>query len=189
MNKNKKSKKQKGYIGAIGDDLPSLIPLFLGIVLFFAVFINTYNVYKANTDLYSAQNEGLRIALILKEEPLIINHDFFMKICNKVETQYKWTAFIVDNDLNSSNFRPINIIRLRADQLENGATKEIISYEMENANGTEEKKIFVCGDFDEFLNIPYNQIEYNVVNYMFPLARQVEVNAIPVRLYVVVWKT
>ncbi len=180
-------KKQKGYIGAIGDDLPSLIPLFLGIVLFFAVFINTYNVYTQNTSLYSSQNEALRIALILKEEPVIISHDFYNNLCNKVDTTYKWTAFLVDVDLNSSNNRSLSIATLKQ-EFENddlGITEQSISYEQLPG---EDPKQFLCGDYEDFLNLSTSRTPVNVINYMFPITRQQEVNTIPVKLYVVVWE-
>ncbi len=170
--------KQKGYIGAIGDDLPSLIPLFLGIVLFFAVFITTYNTYKTNTDFYSDQNEALRISLILKEEPLIISHDFFQNLCDKVDTKYNWTAFLIDVDLNYSNNQPLDLTKIK-----NYENNNVISYETSSGNIDR----YVCGDIDGFIDLPHEHVSTKIINYMFPLTRQVEVNSIPVKLYVIVW--
>lgn len=187
-------KKQKGYIGAIGDDLPSLIPLFLGIVLFFAVFITTYTNYTQSTNLYGTQNEALRIALILKEEPLIIDHNFFVHLCNKVDTSYNWTAFLVDINLSYEGNEAISLPALIDEYKDVGEDdmhdKDIISiFVDETLEETENDryKPFVCGDFQEFLNIPHARINTPVINYMFPLTRQVGVNAIPVKLYVVIW--
>jgi hypothetical protein len=168
-------KKQKGYIGAIGDDLPSLIPLFLGIVLFFAVFISTYNTYRSSTDVYSSQNEALRIANILKEEPIIIDYSFFEKICNKVDTKYKWTAFLVPIDLNYSRNSLVSISDLQNNGHENIILKENSYY-------------FKCGDFEDFLDLQTQRGTSTVINYMFPLTVQKEVNVMPVKIYIAIWE-
>lgn len=177
-----KNKTKKGYIGSIGDDLPSLIPLFLGIVLFFAVFISTYNVYTQNTSLYSIQDEALRIALILKEEPVIIDHDFYTNLCNKVNTSYNWTAFLVDIDINFSNNQPITLSTLKAEK-NNIIEDQSIAYEK---LPEEDSKQFVCGNYNDFLDISDTR-HIKLINYMFPLTRQQEVNSTPVKLYVVIW--
>jgi hypothetical protein len=175
--------KIKGYIGSIGDDLPSLIPLFLGIVLFFAVFINTYNVYTQSTSLYNMQDEALRIALILKEEPVIIDHNFFIDVCKKVDTTYNWTAFITDIDLNASKNMPINLQKLKQEK-DNEIENQSIAYE--KLDEEDDPKQFICGDYNNFLNISEKRTS-KIINYMFPLTRQQEVNSTPVKLYVIMW--
>ena len=37
---------QKGFLGPIGDDLPSLIPIIFGLVIFFAVFNTGFQAFQ-----------------------------------------------------------------------------------------------------------------------------------------------
>jgi hypothetical protein len=54
--------KQKGYIGSIGDDLPSLVPLLFGLMMFFAVFSFTLDLFNEKKLLFDREFEVMRIA-------------------------------------------------------------------------------------------------------------------------------
>lgn len=161
-----------GFIGAIGDDLPSLIPIFLGLMIFFSVFLNTYNVYKNNTDLYSLKTEVINISAIMKEEPVILNLDSFKKTCSKVQTKHNWNAFLVDLDLNSSNY-----VVLDKDNLASEILKEEI-------DGSEELYACNTSNITDFITRANSEI----IIYHYPTTTQKDLYIKPARLYVVVWK-
>jgi hypothetical protein len=171
MNKNK-----KGYIGAIGDDLPSLIPIFVGLTIFFAVFLNTYNVYRNNTDLYSLRNDAINISGIIKENPLISDQNQFIKSCNRVKTKYNWNAFVTPLDLNSQNYKGLTINDLN--------DENIMKHWAETANSPRK---LICNKegLDELKTALQTK---DVTVYKYPITVQQQFYVEPAWLYVVVWK-
>jgi hypothetical protein len=176
MNLKKIIYSKKAYIGAIGDDLPSIIPIFLGLIIFFAVFMNTYNVYRNSNNLYSLQNETIKIANTMTSEPLISDINTFKKMCDKVNTKYNWNSFIVDLDLNSENYRSLNKFDL---------CDENLFFEYINNNNNNDKEYFKCFELDDFKN---NTNDKETIVYMFPTTIQKTDFVYPARIYVVAWQ-
>ena len=159
---------KKGYIGAIGDDLPSLIPIFLGLMIFFSVFLSTYNIYKDNTKIYSLQNEAISISSTIKEEPLISDYDQFIDTCNKVNSTANWNAFLVNLDMNTDKQTVLNKVDLDQNIIKDTSTNQP----------------FQCKDIGDFQNL--NDSKKTII-YMFPITLQYNLHNIPVKLYVVIW--
>jgi len=170
-------KTKKGFIGAIGDDLPSLIPIFLGLIIFFAVFLSSYNTYKTNTGLYSLEQEAISISMILKSEPLISDYNIFMKTCNKVSTNKKWNAFIVDLPLDVNQQEVLNINNIN--QLYGQQIKIFID---------DPQKKYICDNNLENLTyiLNINDSITKKITYLYPITLQDGKYAKPARLYVVV---
>jgi hypothetical protein len=172
--------KSKGFIGAIGDDLPSLIPIFIGLIIFFSVFLSTYNVYKDKTNLYSLEQEAVTISLTLKEEPIISNYNIFQHQCNLVNTNKKWTAFVTDLDLNSDNQKSINT---------NHIEDSIVTFEDEDGD---DKNIFICNNlYKEIILDSENnffQTQNKKIVYLFPITLQENTFAKVKKLYIIVWE-
>lgn len=166
--------KTKGYIGAIGDDLPSLIPIFLGITIFFSVFLSTYNVYRNNTDLYSIKNDAINISGILKEEPLYSDSNAFFKTCDKIKTKYNWNAFVIPLDLNTDNYQSLEVESLRYDSF------------IKHWDDSEGRPFF-CGNTGIDILISSLRTK-DVIVYRFPVTVQQEFFVEPTWLYVMVWK-
>lgn len=164
---------KKGYIGAIGDDLPSLIPIFVGLTIFFAVFLNTYNIYRNNTDLYSLRNDAINISGILKEEPLIADQNRFIKTCARINTKYSWNALVTPLDLNSQNYRGLII-----DDLDVNAN--IMQH------WAETDRRLICNDGLDILKNALKTKEVTV--YKYPITVQQQYFVEPAWLYVFVWK-
>ncbi|MBN2127590.1 MAG: hypothetical protein JW703_04340 [Candidatus Diapherotrites archaeon] len=61
----------KGYIGSIGDDLPSLIPLLFALLIFFSVFSFTLNLFNEKKALFEREFELMRIADSMKYDGYI----------------------------------------------------------------------------------------------------------------------
>lgn len=165
---------KKGYIGAIGDDLPSLIPIFLGITIFFAVFLNTYNVYKKNTEIYSLKNDAINISGIMKEEPMFTDYNKFMETCNRINTKYNWSAFIINFDLNSMNYKKLTI-----DEID----EELVNHW---ENPEDEYKLY-CGNI-ELEDLKMALKNKDMIIYRFPASVQQKFFIEPVWLYIIVWK-
>lgn len=168
---------KKGYIGAIGDDLPSLIPIFLGITIFFAVFLSTYNVYRNNTDLYSLRNDAINIAGVMKEEPLIADQNQFNKSCVRIKTKYNWNAFITPFDLNSDNYHSLKPSDLNSEALYQHWEEEEL--------GTSRK--LICKE-DGLPELKTALETKDVIVYKYPITVQQRFFAEPAWLYVAVWK-
>lgn len=164
---------KKGYIGAIGDDLPSLIPIFLGITIFFSVFLSTYNVYRNNTDYYSLKNDAINISGIIKEDPLFSDYNAFSKTCAKVDTKYNWTAFALPLDLNTENYEVFEV---------NDITEDALITHWESPD-----KVFFCGntDIDTLTSVLMTK---EVIVYRYPITVQQEYYVEPAWLYVTIWK-
>ncbi len=169
----------KGFIGAIGDDLPSLIPIFLGLIIFFSVFLNTYNVYKDNTDLYSLQQEGISISMILKSEPLIPDYDEFERICSKINSTKRWTAFLVDLPMDIEEQK---ILPPDKDTIFEEHILHYIDIEQDI------NKEYLCPNSED----NFNELNFTNQNtkliYMYPITLQKELHAVPAKLYVIVWE-
>jgi hypothetical protein len=57
-----KTKKAKGFIGSIGDDLPSLIPLFFALMLFFGALAFAFTTINERNSLINTYIDSLTIA-------------------------------------------------------------------------------------------------------------------------------
>jgi len=173
--------KEKGFIGAIGDDLPSLIPIFLGLIIFFAVFLSTYNTYKSNTSLYTLQQEAISISMTIKSEPLISDYNHFQKICNKVSTTKEWNAFITPLPINIENQIPLNVANI-----EYIYNNQLSTYTSEPPNPVTKK--YICNDDQDQLTklLDMKDSTKKRIVYLYPITLQQGEYAIPAKLYVIV---
>lgn len=75
---------QKGFIGPIGDDLPSLIPLLFGLVIFFSTFAFTFSVFDSHNTAFSRDLKTLEIARILTSNSYISGIENFSSLCGSL---------------------------------------------------------------------------------------------------------
>jgi hypothetical protein len=97
---------RKGFIGAIGDDLPSLIPIVFALLIFFTVFTTTLNVYNSANSNVATEMGMLSVARTLKGDSLMLNVTQFQKRCDDVRIQSYPHNFMVavykaDKDLDT----------------------------------------------------------------------------------------
>ncbi|MFH1256092.1 MAG: hypothetical protein V1494_02255 [Candidatus Diapherotrites archaeon] len=76
--------KSRGFLGPIGDDLPSLIPLLFALVIFFSVFTFTFQVFERKSDSFQSNLDALKIVRVLKSSGYISSPDYFAQRCNEV---------------------------------------------------------------------------------------------------------
>ena len=90
-----------GFIGPIGDDLPSLIPIVFALTIFFATFGNSFSTFNEKNTGFSDDLDALKIARILRSNGYIINYDNFQQLCNMVQVKsVKFVAGIAELNVN-----------------------------------------------------------------------------------------
>lgn len=177
---------KKGFIGAIGDDLPSLIPIFLGLVIFFSVFLSVFNDYNAKNNIYNLNQEAIEISMELKSDPVIVDHNHFIDKCERIKTTKQWTAFLVDLPLNTEDIESISIDDITDDY------KEVVLHSKDSLNN---EYYYICG-FDindqEIVYDKLNELEdldRRVIIYLYPIILQRDTGySTPARLYVLIWE-
>jgi len=97
---------EKGFIGAIGDDLPSLIPIVCALLIFFSAFSATLSIYNTENARVSTDMGMLSIARSLKGDSLLLNFSQFEKRCDDLRLQKYPYNFMVaiygaDKDLDT----------------------------------------------------------------------------------------
>ncbi len=73
---------ERGYLGPIGDDIPSLIPIIVGMITFFAAFTFTLNEYNQRSASFAADRDTLIIANSLKGDSYLSSFSEFDLACN-----------------------------------------------------------------------------------------------------------
>ncbi|MFA6268938.1 MAG: hypothetical protein WCW13_02400 [archaeon] len=76
--------KSKGFIGPIGDDLPSLIPIVVSLVLFFTIFALTLNTFNSKNLYIEKQMNLTSVAREIKGDSLILSIEDFQKKCDAI---------------------------------------------------------------------------------------------------------
>lgn len=176
----------KGYLGPIGDDIPSLIPILVGLVTFFAAFTFTLNEYNARTASFNADRDTLVIANALKGDSYIATFPEFDSACKGLRVRgLNYAAGIVE----SSSWEAI------ADEAEDSGLSRLA--EMTDHIYSMEGKPLSCAagippleeGVDEHTDALVEVLESRpFVVLAFPLALQVQYAVVPSTLVVITWK-
>jgi len=75
---------ERGFIGPIGDDLPSLIPLLFGLVMFFSTFTLTFNTFDDRNVQFDDDISIMRISRTLQSNSYIFSHKNFELLCSEI---------------------------------------------------------------------------------------------------------
>jgi len=86
---------KRGFIGPIGDDLPSLIPIVTGLVIFFSIFVLTLNTYNEKNNYLEKQIDMTSVARDLKGDSLILNWSQFNDRCSAMKVKRYPYSFII----------------------------------------------------------------------------------------------
>jgi hypothetical protein len=76
---------EKGFIGAIGDDLPSLIPIIVALLIFFSVFSVALNTYNSQNYSFEKKMGMLSVARLVKGDSLLLSVDQFIERCDQAK--------------------------------------------------------------------------------------------------------
>jgi hypothetical protein len=96
--------KSKGFIGPIGDDLPSLIPIVVSLVLFFTIFALTLTTYNSKNIFIEKQMNMTSVAREIKGDSLFLDVSQFQSRCSAIQVKKYPYNFMVgiypsENDL------------------------------------------------------------------------------------------
>ncbi len=88
-------RQQKGFVGPIGDDIPSLIPLTVALLVFFGAFGFAFNSFEEKKAEFDQRLMLLSIGKTLKGDNLLDNYQKWKDACNSIEvTRYKFKAVV-----------------------------------------------------------------------------------------------
>ena len=76
----------KGFLGPIGDDLPSLIPLIFALMMFFYVFTFTWNTFDQKGRAFNDALVALRIGNTLKGNNYLRGMETFEERCRESQS-------------------------------------------------------------------------------------------------------
>ncbi len=75
----------KGFLGPIGDDLPSLIPLIFALMMFFYVFTFTWNIFDQRSIAFDDAISVLSVGNTLKGGNYLRGIDMFKQRCAEAQ--------------------------------------------------------------------------------------------------------
>ncbi|MCD6246818.1 MAG: hypothetical protein J7J87_00075 [Candidatus Diapherotrites archaeon] len=76
--------KQKGFVGPIGDDLPSLVPLIFSLIIFFASFTSAFDVFIKSKEQFDSAVLITDIAASIAGDHFIVSPEEFYRSCERV---------------------------------------------------------------------------------------------------------
>ncbi|MEM4630639.1 MAG: hypothetical protein QXU92_03480, partial [Candidatus Diapherotrites archaeon] len=86
---------KKGFIGPVGDDLPSITPLVLGLMIFFTAFTSAFNSFDKRNQEFMNNIELLKISKTIRANSYIYSYENFEQLCNSIgPTRIKYVVGI-----------------------------------------------------------------------------------------------
>ncbi len=177
-------RKQKGFLGPIGDDLPSLIPLLFALMLFFYVFTFTWNAFDQRGQLFDDALAAMRVGNTLKGNNYIRDFEAFQQRCVEAHS-VKRVKFMVGllplSTGPGQNFEGIDIETIEGE-----------FFEIEGEDGAEGNK-FICSNVDLDEDSPGLESD-SIVIRSFPVALEFKNPTLntfyvrPMLLVVVTWR-
>ena len=182
---------EKGFLGPIGDDLPSLIPLIFALIIFFTVFSQTFSTFDERNTMFRDSLTVVRLSDVFVGNSYIVSDEEgskqFDKMCETGQSirTINWKAGLMELDTCSlerkgqGRFRGIDV-----QELDSG----FFSLQINPVTA----KLFSCSNTEE----PLNYFSENVIVRFYPVA--LEVNLLqtenkkfyvkPMLLVIVAWK-
>ncbi len=169
---------QRGFIGPIGDDLPSLIPLLFGLVIFFSTFTVAFNSFDARNTDFKDDLAVMKISRILQSNSYIYSHDNFEELCEQIGVMnLKFIAGISADAQNSPATAPPDIYSINFFSNGDG------TFYCSNTNS----KTGSSGSIADYISSTEIS-ELKVVTRIFPIVVEDSKIVKPMHLYVVAWK-
>lgn len=103
---------KRGFIGPIGDDLPSLIPIIFSLIIFFSTFTITFQVFENGNTRFDRTIKILKISNDLRGDKYINNVGEFMELCDNVTVRgINFKAGLVNLKQKGPPFEEIDLLR------------------------------------------------------------------------------
>ena len=193
----------KGFIGSIGDDFPSLIPLFFGILLFFSTIgfaLTTINQRNAYINTYI---DSIKIAKTALGKGLISNYNQFEQIKRKIVGTSTYIVGLIYVDKNILYEEESFLSDFLTDITKDSFIKEsedCISFTKDNSIKigsclSDDYNYFVFSSpnlkdqLDDFDSIDLTDITKTnkFYSYIYPIGLYTKKGVLPVYLVVFVW--
>jgi len=170
----------KGFIGPIGDDLPSLIPLLFGLVMFFSTFTLTFNAFDQRNVEFDNDIAVMRVSRILQSNSYLYSYDNFQELCDNIGVvNIKYIAFLSTDAVRRSD-------RDTLFEIEVFASEE------------DDDLMFFCTNLKEYENDDpmtlssfitlENAQDERLVSRIFPIVVEDNKKVKPMHLFVVAWR-
>ncbi|HLC78918.1 MAG TPA: hypothetical protein VJG83_00675 [archaeon] len=164
----------KGLIGPIGDDLPSLIPILLGLVMFFSTFTLAFNAFDERNAEFNDDIAVMRVSRILQSNSYIPTYAAFEELCSEVGlVNLKYVAAITTDAVNGVVVENIFEISF----FENSAGNTYLCTNTTSSGNT----------ISDFISFEEAQ-DRKLVSRIFPIVIEDEKIVKPMHLVVVAWK-
>jgi len=167
---------ERGFIGPIGDDLPSLIPLLFALVIFFSTFSLTFDAFDSRNREFKDELTVMRISTIMQSNSYIFSHDNFNDLCDGLGLINLNYVAAISNDATTG--------------------KQINNIFEVSFFTNKENETFYCSNVDEvsspeqisdFLSLEEAE-DRKIVSRIFPIVLEDEKIVRPMHLFVVAWK-
>lgn len=176
-----KRKGMRGYLGPIGDDIPSLIPIIVGLITFFGAFTYTLNEYNQRSQSFAADRDSLVIANALKGDSYLSSAKEFAAGCKGLRVRgLDYLAVVVD----STQWKKI------AEQATNNSTNKL-SLIVDHIYPLENDPLICSAGLPE----PVTQSDLaNIIDnrqfivLSFPVAVESPLAVVPATLVVITWR-
>ncbi|MEK6902719.1 MAG: hypothetical protein AABX02_03995 [archaeon] len=178
----------RGYIGPIGDDIPSLIPIIVGLITFFGAFTYTLNEYNHRSQTFAADRDSLVIANALKGDSYLATYSEFASACKGLRVRgLDYFAGVIDSHqweeiAKQANSDQLNKLSLIADHL----------YPLADLSNPGTSQPLLCSHglpsppTSDDLALIIDNRQFIVLS--FPVAVESPLAVVPATLVVITWK-
>lgn len=194
--------REKGFIGVIGDDLPSLLPIIAGLLLFFSTFNTALSTFSEAKTVFENSEKLIQIIKAVRGDNYISSYKDFVEGCAKIPVKglfYK--VALVDSALfrvPESGLPKIEFFDVRRFVLDDDYARNSIAFSIITPEG---KKVFLCSKTFNLENYSEEEIKKlketqirNLFTRIYPVAFEDRQNARsglvvrPMFLVITVWK-
>ncbi len=171
---------QRGFIGPIGDDFPSLIPLIFGLLMFFTAFTITFNAFDTSNSNFSDDITLLRISRTLQSNSYIFSRGNFSELCGQVGVvNLKFAAVITEGWV-----RPDASAGAKAKGLFDVPVFKAAKGDYFFCSNQSPRSTDSLGDFVKLSDVSQSRL----VSRIYPIVVEDEKIVKPMHLVVVAWK-
>ncbi len=169
---------EKGFIGPIGDDIPSLIPLLVGLVIFFSTFTVTFNAFEEKNAVFDYDLSVMNIARVLQSNSYVTGYEEFEQHCREIGVVNINYVALITSDWSSGSMGSAGTV-FDLSVFEDSLGDKFVCSNNKDATSDEFVSDFI--DVEE-------AGERMVVSRIFPIVVEDEKIVKPMHIVVIAWK-
>ena len=177
--------KQNGFLGPIGDDLPSLVPLIFALIIFFSTFTYAMNSMDSRNDDFDADLATLGIARIMRSNGYLTGYEDFKRLCGMINVAgLNYEIALVETELtydernysgyDEPEYAGVDVFELR-----------IFDSTPEDEDD-QDASVFSCSNLSELPELI--EVEHRISSRIFPIVLEDAKIAKPMFLVVITWR-